>query len=310
MNAPNRRRMQVGIFLTVLMLSSGCIGAAKDVVEPIEEPNPVTATINLEGDPMTKTDYVIAVMTVNEGEAPYIVSWTLNGELVQSSSSLRYEAGFMTVGTHQLDARIIDSNAGEGEAAIIFTIADANRAPLVDLELPSEGIAGVPIAWSVDATDPDGDNLVVEVVFSDGVTLRDTSGQHIWSNPGTYSVRVSVTDPSGFIATAQESIRIDDAEAPLLTVSTNPSPQGRIHLNLAGEISISTVVEDPLGPASISIDWGDGSTSAPAQSEESHQYSEEGIYVVRVTATGSTGITAERMFHVEVVVVVDDLEVV
>jgi len=308
MNAPNRRRMQVGIFLTVLMLSSGCIGAAKDVVEPVEEPNPVTATIDLEGDPMTKTDYVIAVMTVNEGEAPYIVSWTLNGELVQSSSSLRYEAGFMTVGTHQLDARIIDSNAGEGEAAIIFTIADANRAPLVDLELPSEGIAGVPIAWSVDATDPDGDNLVVEVVFSDGVTLRDTSGQHIWSNPGTYSVRVSVTDPSGFIATAQESIRIDDAEAPLLTVSTNPSPQGRIHLNLAGEISISTVVEDPLGPASISIDWGDGSTSAPAQSEESHQYSEEGIYVVRVTATGSTGITAERMFHVEVVAVADDLE--
>ncbi len=308
MNAPNRRRMQVGIFLTVLMLSSGCIGATKEVVEPVDEPNPVTATIDLEGDPMTTTDYVIAVMAVNEGEAPYIVSWTLNGELVQSSSSLRYEAGFMTVGTHQLDTRIIDSNGGEGEAAIIFTIGDANRAPLVDLELPSEGIAGVPIAWSVDATDPDGDNLVVEVDFSDGVTLRDTSGQHIWSNPGIYSVRVSVTDPSGFIATAQESIRIDDAEAPLLTVSTNPSPQGRIHLNLAGEISIATVVEDPLGPVSISIDWGDGSTSAPAQSEESHQYSEEGIYVVRVTATGSTGITTERMFHVEVVAVADDLE--
>ena len=101
MNAPNRRRMQVGIFLSVLMLSSGCIGATKEVVEPVEEPNPVTATIDLEGNPMTKTDYVIAVMTVNEGEAPYIVSWTLNGELVQSSSSLRYEAGFMTVGTHQ-----------------------------------------------------------------------------------------------------------------------------------------------------------------------------------------------------------------
>ena len=308
MNAPNRRRMQVGIFLSVLMLSSGCIGATKEVVEPVEEPNPVTATIDLEGNPMTKTDYVIAVMTVNEGEAPYIVSWTLNGELVQSSSSLRYEAGFMTVGTHQLDARIIDSNAGEGEAAIIFTIADANRAPLVDLELPSEGVAGVPIAWSVDATDPDGDNLVVEVDFSNGVILRDTSGQHIWSNPGIYSVQVSVTDPSGFIATTQESIRIDDAEAPLLTVSTNPSPQGRIHLNLAGEISIATVVEDPLGPVSVSIEWGDGSTSEPAHSEESHQYSEEGIYVVRVTATGSTGITAERMFHVEVVAVVDDLE--
>ena len=68
------------------------------------------------------------------------------------------------------------------------------------------------------------------------------------------------------------------------------------------------MVEDPLGPVSVSIEWGDGSTSEPAHSEESHQYSEEGIYVVRVTATGSTGITAERIFHVEVVAVVDDLE--
>ena len=56
------------------------------------------------------------------------------------------------------------------------------------------------------------------------------------------------------------------------------------------------------------IDWGDGSTSDQALAEESHQYSEEDIYVVRVTATGPTGISTERVFHVEVVSVADDLE--
>ena len=103
------RRWQVGIFLAILMLSSGCIGAAKDSVDVPEEPIVVTATIDLEGTPMTSADYVTAVMTVTEGDGPYIVSWTLDGVLVQSSSSLRYDAGFLTVGVHQLDVSIIET---------------------------------------------------------------------------------------------------------------------------------------------------------------------------------------------------------
>ena len=84
------------------------------------------------------------------------------------------------------------------------------------------------MAWSVDASDPDGDDLVVEVDFSDGITQRDLSGQHVWGEPGIYTVRVSATDTSGFLANAQETIRIEYADAPSLTVSTNPSPQGRL----------------------------------------------------------------------------------
>jgi hypothetical protein len=289
------------------MLGSGCLSATDEIVgQP--ELSVVTASVTIEGSPISASDLIIANAVIEEGTAPFIANWRLDGVLVQTSNSLAYDAGFLSVGTHTIEVELTDSMGASTVSTVIFTLLEPNRAPTVSLELPSVGIAGIPIAWSVDAADPDGDNLVVEVDFSDGVTLRDLSGQHIWGEPGTYSVRVSATDSSGFLATAQESIRIDDANAPLLTVSTNPSPQGRIHLNLAGELSIATVVEDPLGSTSVSIDWGDDSTSDPALAEESHQYSEEGIYVVRVTATGPTGITTERVFHVEVVSVVDDLE--
>jgi hypothetical protein len=289
------------------MLGSGCLSATDEIVgQP--EPSVVTASVTIEGSPISASDLIIANAVIEEGTAPFIANWRLDGVLVQTSNSLAYDAGFLSVGTHTIEVELTDSMGASTVSTVIFTLLEPNRAPTVSLELPSVGIAGIPIAWSVDAADPDGDNLVVEVDFSDGVTLRDLSGQHIWGEPGTYSVRVSATDSSGFLATAQESIRIDDANAPLLTVSTNPSPQGRIHLNLAGELSIATVVEDSLGSTSVSIDWGDDSTSDPALAEESHQYSEEGIYVVRVTATGPTGITTERVFHVEVVSVVDDLE--
>ena len=303
----NRHRIHTGLFLVALMLGSGCLGATDEIVEQ-PEPSVVTASVAIDGSPTLASDLIIANAVIEEGTAPFIANWRLDGVLVQTSNSLTYDAGFLSVGTHTIEVELTDSMGASTVSTVIFTLLEPNRAPTVSLELPSEGIAGVPIAWSVDAADPDGDNLVVEVDFLDGATLRDLSGQHIWGEPGTYSVRVSVTDPSGFLATAQESIRIDDAKAPLLAVSTNPSPQGRIHLNLAGELGITTVVEDPLGPTSISIDWGDDSTTDPALAEESHQYSEEGIYVVRVTATGSTGITTERVFHVEVVSVVDDLE--
>ena len=303
----SRHRIHTGLFLVALMLGSGCLSATDEIVgQP--ELSVVTASVTIEGSPISASDLIIANAVIEEGTAPFIANWRLDGVLVQTSNSLAYDAGFLSVGTHTIEVELTDSMGASTVSTVIFTLLEPNRAPTVSLELPSVGIAGIPIAWSVDAADPDGDNLVVEVDFSDGVTLRDLSGQHIWGEPGTYSVRVSATDSSGFLATAQESIRIDDANAPLLTVSTNPSPQGRIHLNLAGELSIATVVEDPLGSTSVSIDWGDDSTSDPALAEESHQYSEEGIYVVRVTATGPTGITTERVFHVEVVSVVDDLE--
>ena len=302
-----RRRIQTGLFLVALMLGSGCLGATDEIVEQ-PEPSVVIASVVIEGSPTTASHLIIANVVIEEGTAPYIANWRLDGALVQTSNSLTYDAGFLSVGTHTIEVELTDSRGASAVSAVIFTLLEPNRAPTVSLEIPSEGVAGVPVAWSVATADPDGDVLVVEVDFSDGITLRDLSGQHIWGEPGTYSVHVSATDPSGFLATAQGSIRINDAEAPSLTVSTSPSPQGRIHLNMAGELSITTVAEDPLGPVSISIDWGDGSTSDSPLAEESHQYFVEGIYVVRVTATGPTGISTERMFHVEVVSVVDDLE--
>ena len=303
----SRRRIHTGLFLVALMLSSGCLGATDEIVEQ-PEPPVVSASVVIEGTPTTTNDQIIANAVVDQGTAPYIANWRLNGNLAQTSNSLIFDAGFLPMGTHTIEVELTDSMGATTVAAVIFTLLEPNRAPTAYLGLPAEGIAGAPIDWSVEVSDPDGDELTVEVDFADGATVRDLSGQHIWGEPGTYSVTVTALDPLGYMAIDQKSIRIDHAEAPSLSVTTDPSPQGRIHLNLAESITISTQAEDPVGPVSISILWGDDSSSDPALSEESHQYSEEGVYVARVIATGSTGITTERVFHIEVVSIADDLE--
>ncbi len=174
-----RRRIQTGLFLVALMLGSGCLGATDEIIEQ-PEPSVVTVSVVIEGSPTTANDLIIANAIIEEGTAPYIANWRLDGMLVQTSNSLTYDAGFLSVGTHTIEVELTDSMGASAVSAVIFTLLEPNRAPTVSLELPPEGIAGVPVAWSVTAADPDGDVLVVEVDFSDGTTQRDLSGQHIW----------------------------------------------------------------------------------------------------------------------------------
>ena len=71
---------------------------------------------------------------------------------------------------------------------------------------------------------------------------------------------------------------------------------------------METDTHDELGPVIVRIDYGDGYVIEPADSEEEYLYSEEGVYTITVTAFGPTGVTAQRLIHVEVVSVSDDLE--
>ena len=275
MNTPTnarraRRRINTGLFLVALMLSSGCLGATEEIVEE-PEPTVVSASVELEGTPTTTNDQVIAHAVIEQGVAPFIANWRLDGALAQTSNSLIFNAGFLSEGTHTIEVELTDSMGASTVAAVLFTLLEPNRAPKVSLYLPAEGIAEVTIDWSVEPSDPDGDELTVEVDFADGATFRDLSGQHIWGEPGTYSVIVTATDPLGYIAVDQKAIRIDHAEAPTLSVSTNPSPQGRIHLTLAESLTISTRAEDTIGHVSYPTDRGDGSASDPAMDEAFHQ---------------------------------------
>ena len=141
----SRRQIQTGLFLVALMLGSGCLGATDEVIEQ-PEPPVVSARVVLDGSPTTANDLIVANAVIEEGTAPYIANWRLDGTLVQTSNSLTYDADFLSVGTHTIEVELTDSMGATTVAAVIFTLLEPNRAPTVSLDLPAEGIAGVPIA--------------------------------------------------------------------------------------------------------------------------------------------------------------------
>ena len=306
-NRISRRKPLVGFLLVAILISSGCLGFQQP--EPIiEEEKFVSAEIELDSEPTTSYDFVKADLIISEGVAPFIISWSLNGQVVQTSSAIFYEAGFLDVGTHTIEASITDAEGSLGNAAIIFSLVDPNRAPTVSLELPEYATAGLAVDWSAIGYDADGDELSISVDFGDGVNQADWSGSHIFAHQGQYIVRVMVEDTAGFTASAQKAIRIDPADAPILYVDSEPYADGRISLNLVQEMVIMTSAEDPLGLVSIRIDWGDGLAQEPVDAEEHHQYENEGKYTITVTARGQTGVTSQRLIHIEVVGSADNLE--
>ena len=78
MNTPTnarmaRRRINTGLFLVALMLSSGCLGATEEIVEE-PEPTVVSASVELEGTPTTTNDQIIANAVIEQGVAPFIAN--------------------------------------------------------------------------------------------------------------------------------------------------------------------------------------------------------------------------------------------
>ena len=84
------------------MLGSGCLGATDEIVEQ-PEPSVVTACVTIAGSPTSANDLIIANAVIEEGIAPFIANWRLDGVLVQTSNSLAYDAGFLSVGTHTIE---------------------------------------------------------------------------------------------------------------------------------------------------------------------------------------------------------------
>lgn len=70
-----------------------------------------------------------------------------------------------------------------------------NEAPEAQLAGPSAGLVGEQLIFSAeDSTDPEGDNLTYQWTMGDGTTLGGAEVAHVFTQAGTFSVEVMVSD--------------------------------------------------------------------------------------------------------------------
>ncbi len=100
-----------------------------------------------------------------------------------------------------------------------FTGQLANRAPVINstLTTPTGGQAPLDVSFDADAFDPEGQELSYFWDFGDGTSTTEPQPHHRYDVPGTYDVRLTVSD--GQLETTSRQIRIQVGVAPTISLS-------------------------------------------------------------------------------------------
>lgn len=175
-----------------------------------------------------------------------------------------------------------------------------NSPPVVDHGGPYTGVPGQPIQFDASGTtDPDGDSLsYVWLSFGDGTPPQFPSLSplftHTYANPGTYTVKLSVTDTFNFPVVVETTATVGAANSPPTAAAGGP------YFGFAGDpLQLdASGSSDPDGDTlSYSWDFGDGTlpTLFGPNPIASHAYAGAGTYTATVTVDDgvNTPVTAD-----------------
>ncbi|HET6519196.1 MAG TPA: PKD domain-containing protein, partial [Geminicoccaceae bacterium] len=134
------------------------------------------------------------------------------------------------------------------------------------------------------SVDPDGAIARYEWDFGDGATGLGPTPTHVYTKPGEYLVRLTVTDDSGTVrSSASDGLRVLVNTAPIADAGPDliGAPGQELRFVGAGSIDPDGDVVDFLW------DFRDGTTAA--ERDVTHGFAEPGIYHVRLTVRDDTG---------------------
>jgi len=189
---------------------------------------------------------------------------------------------YASPGTYTVTLTLVDSL---GNLATVSHSITAAGSPTASFTGPTSGLAGTAATFDGSASrDPAGLILGYSWSFGDGTTSASgPTTSHIYTAPGTYTVRLTVTDSSGLQSTTSHQITVDELPTASFTGPTSGLAGTAVRFDGSGST-------DPDGSiAGYSWSFGDGTTSA-AGPITSHPYSAPGTYTVTLTVTDSSGL--------------------
>ena len=179
---------------------------------------------------------------------------SVGGSTSQSVYRTRIEAsGHRPVPDLNLSVSVAYIGSGDLQIEVNITNNEAPNYPPVTPQAPSGdtiGNNGIEYAYTASTTDPNGDNVWYWFDWDDGSNSGwigpHTSGQtgsasHIWSNPGTYDVKVKAKDTYGDESAWSPSLLVN-ISAPLIEIGiTGESAKINVTLKNAGTVELTNV---------------------------------------------------------------------
>lgn len=172
----------------------------------------------------------------------------------------------------------------------VLVAAGGNRPPTAKVNpTVTRGATGIALVVTSQpgTSDPDGSIASYLWSFGDGTTAPGPIAQKTYDVPGTYVIKLTVTDHGG--ATAIDSVLMPVEQAPnSVPVANAGGPYSALDgSTVAFDASRSTDADGQI----VRYDWqfGDGSTVSMTSPTVFHQYASAGTYIAGVTVLDNRG---------------------
>ena len=225
--------------------------------------------------------------------------WTFD-EPGLSASSQTTTKSFQRTGVHQI---ICEASIGQRSQRGSLNIqVTENPAPgrTVLNPSPRTGIAPLEVSFSPTVVyGGDNDNLTYEWNFGDGGTSTQRAPTHEYTEPGSYTATLTVTDPDGDRANATATIEVATDERPGVAISKSAQPVTGI-----SPVAVEFEASRSGGNEPIDLQWnfGDGSDTSrlegPTHTFAYDADADTSVYTVKVTATDADGDTASDTIEI------------
>ncbi|MGD2066798.1 MAG: PKD domain-containing protein, partial [Candidatus Bathyarchaeota archaeon] len=189
-------------------------------------------------------------------------------------------------GNYSVTLTVTDDEGKNNQTQAI--VAVMNRQPTASFTAtPETADIGETIFFDASSSsDPDGTIDSYDWDFGDGHTSTDQTPTHTYSQKGTYTVKLTVTDDDGATDTAIISVEVSNQLPVAHLTYSSPS-----HVYTDKTVSFdASGSHDPDGNI-ISYVWNFGDENTGSGETISHSYSSSGVYTVSLTVTDNDGAT-------------------
>ena len=248
-------------------------------------PNP-SVSISSSQNPTDRGNSVQFSSSVSGGTGTDTYSWTINGEVVSTSSEFDYD--FNSTGIYYVNVTVVDSDGHSGSYSLKETV---NPDPSVSIRAshnPTDlGIEVNFTAVVTGGTNPDTYSWTIN-----GDNYNTSSVDILFTSPGTYTVTLEITDANGNTASASYSEIVNPDPTVAINSEYNPVDQG-VNDSLTAEVSGGT------GP--FNYTWTLGNEILNYSSSFHINFTATGTYTVNLTVVDSLGETAVNQVIIKVI---------
>ncbi len=293
-----------GVYNVTLTVTdqNGQSNSANQLITIAAAPQPNTPPVPVIGAPAQaeagQTVTFNASGTQHNGQLTNI-AWDLGDGSSNTGEVVNY--AYTTPGDYTVTLTVTDDQGQSASTtAPIQIIPKAVPDPLTaKISGPTQGQAGQSLAFDGQFSTSAAPLNSIQWDFGDGTSdSGNLVVNHVYQNPGTYTVLLTLVNDLGQTNTASQQVAIQAAPA------ANQPPQPAIQASAASVVAGDTINLDASGTAAgspiASYDWdfGDGNTGSGQLA--SHAYSTAGTYQVTLTVTDQNGLSGSTTTSIDV----------